>query len=38
MSKEKRKPELGMSSNISRRDFLNGVAITIGASMLPVTE
>jgi spermidine dehydrogenase len=27
--------ELGMGSRITRRDFLNGVAITIGASLLP---
>src|ERR1700733_7600377 len=27
--------KLGMDSNISRRDFLNGVAVTIGASMIP---
>ncbi len=27
--------KLGMDSNITRRDFLNGVAVTIGASMIP---
>jgi spermidine dehydrogenase len=27
--------ELGMDRDISRRDFLNGVALTIGAAMLP---
>ncbi len=27
--------ELGMDRDISRRDFLNGVALTIGATMLP---
>jgi spermidine dehydrogenase len=26
---------LGMDSNITRRDFLNGVAVTIGASLIP---
>jgi spermidine dehydrogenase len=26
---------LGMKSNITRRDFLNGVAVTVGASLLP---
>jgi spermidine dehydrogenase len=38
MRKKKRQPELGTTPNISRRDFLNGVAITIGASMLPVSD
>src|SRR5271156_327066 len=33
MDSEDRK--LGMDSNITRRDFLNGVAVTIGASMIP---
>ncbi len=27
--------ELGMNSEITRRDFLNGVALTVGASMVP---
>jgi len=27
--------ELGMYCNITRRDFLNGVALTVGAAMLP---
>ncbi len=27
--------DLGMSSRISRRDFLNGVALTVGASLVP---
>ena len=27
--------ELGMQRDISRRDFLNGVALTVGAAMLP---
>jgi spermidine dehydrogenase len=26
---------LGMDSNITRRDFLNGVAVTVGASLIP---
>ena len=26
---------LGMGSNITRRDFLNGVAVTVGAKMIP---
>ncbi len=26
---------LGMDSNITRRDFLNGVAVTIGAGLIP---
>ena len=31
-----RKPasQLGMDSNVTRRDFLNGVGITVGASLL----
>jgi hypothetical protein len=36
MDKEKRERELGMGSHITRRDFLNGVAITVGASLLGV--
>ncbi len=31
----KRDRELGMDRQISRRDFLNGVAVTIGANLLP---
>ncbi len=27
--------ELGMKRNITRRDFLNGVAVTAGAAMMP---
>ena len=27
--------ELGMKRNITRRDFLNGVAVTVGASLMP---
>ena len=27
--------ELGMHTDISRRDFLNGAAVAIGASLLP---
>jgi spermidine dehydrogenase len=38
MSRKKRESESSLGSNITRRDFLNGVAITIGASMLPVGE
>jgi len=38
MSKKRRELELGIDSNISRRDFLNGVAITIGATMLPSAD
>jgi spermidine dehydrogenase len=34
MDKEKRKPEKGRKREISRRDFLNGVAIGAGASLL----
>jgi spermidine dehydrogenase len=30
-----RERELGMGRRITRRDFLNGVAVTIGASLLP---
>lgn len=33
MSKSDRK--LGMNTDISRRDFLNGVSVAIGASLLP---
>ena len=29
--------QLGMDRNISRRDFLNGVAVTVGASLLPIS-
>jgi spermidine dehydrogenase len=32
---ESRDRDLGMDSNITRRDFLNGVAITVGAAMIP---
>src|SRR5271170_4752107 len=28
--------ELGMHRNITRRDFLNGVAVTAGAAMMPM--
>jgi len=27
--------ELGMDRNITRRDFLNGAAVTIGAAAIP---
>ena len=33
MSREKRDRELGMGRKIARRDFLNGVGVTIGASL-----
>lgn len=32
---DSRDRELGMKSNISRRDFLNGVALTVGAAIVP---
>ncbi len=35
MSDDSRDDELGMHRKITRRDFLNGVAITIGASLAP---
>jgi spermidine dehydrogenase len=35
MSPDRRDRELGMDRRISRRDFLNGVALTVGASILP---
>jgi spermidine dehydrogenase len=34
MSRKKRDRDLGMNSNITRRDFLNGVGITVGSSLL----
>ena len=34
MSRKRRDRDLGMSSNITRRDFLNGVGITVGSSLL----
>lgn len=34
MGREKRERDLGMGLNIARRDFLNGVAIMVGASLL----
>ncbi|MGB8065843.1 MAG: NAD(P)-binding protein [Candidatus Sulfotelmatobacter sp.] len=34
MSQEKRDRELGMKQNITRRDFLNGVSIAVGTSLL----
>jgi hypothetical protein len=30
--------ELGMGCHITRRDFLNGFAVTVGASLLPFGE
>ena len=35
MSEDSRDHELGMDRKITRRDFLNGVAITLGASLVP---
>ena len=32
---DKRDKQLGMGSDITRRDFLNGVGVAIGASLLP---
>jgi spermidine dehydrogenase len=32
---ESRDKNLGVRSNITRRDFLNGVAVTVGASLVP---
>jgi len=32
---DSRDRELGMNSNITRRDFLNGVALTVGAAVVP---
>jgi spermidine dehydrogenase len=37
MSKDSRDRELGMDRKITRRDFLNGVAVTVGASLVPGT-
>ncbi len=34
MSQEKRDRELGMQQNITRRDFLNGVSLAVGTSLL----
>jgi spermidine dehydrogenase len=34
-ARKKRDQELGMGAKITRRDFLNGVALTAGASVLP---
>ena len=33
--RDSRDRELGMGRGITRRDFLNGVALTAGAAMLP---
>ena len=35
MSEDSRDRELGMDRKITRRDFLNGVAVTVGASLVP---
>src|ERR1700689_3883868 len=32
---KKRDHELGMDARITRRDFLNGVALTVGAAIIP---
>ena len=32
---DKRDRQLGMGADITRRDFLNGVAVAVGASLLP---
>ena len=29
---------LGMNKDITRRDFLNGISVTIGASLLPTSS
>jgi hypothetical protein len=34
----KRDQMLGMGADISRRNFLNGVSVAIGASLLPSTS
>ena len=34
MSQKKRDRELGMEQRITRRDFLNGVSIAVGTSLL----
>ena len=34
MSRKRHHRDLGMTSNITRRDFLNGVGITVGSSLL----
>ena len=34
MKDEKKDRELGMTRNISRRDFLNGVAVGVGGTLL----
>jgi spermidine dehydrogenase len=38
MSKKGRDQKLGMGCSITRRDFLNGFAMAVGASMLPLGE
>jgi len=38
MGRKRLSPQLETSSNITRRDFLNGVAITLGAAMLPSSD
>src|SRR5215469_14534820 len=38
MSGKKSKPKSDASPSITRRDFLNGVAITLGAAILPSSD
>jgi len=38
MSMKDHDQELGMGCPITRRDFLNGFAVTVGASLLPFGE
>jgi spermidine dehydrogenase len=38
MGRKDRSQELGMHSRITRRDFLNGVGIAVGASVLPASS
>ena len=37
MGMNRRDKRLGMDADITRRDFLNGVGVAIGASLLPAT-
>jgi spermidine dehydrogenase len=38
MSRDKRDRELGMGRSITRRDFVNGVSIAVGASLIPASS
>jgi len=38
MSQEQRDRELGMGRSITRRDFVNGVSIAVGASLIPAAS